>query len=129
VAIIRKFLPKDKYSKMDNQVAFISKKELSDGAYRLYGALISFRTGRTINDAYILKAFDISSASLKKYKKQLKDLDLIFIDRINAKEYFLYVGSTFIGAKQVRDNWEEYEKQIKPITKRELYELREKYNK
>lgn len=110
---------------MDNKIATISKKILSDGAYRIYGYLSSFQNGRRITDNYILTALDISQKTLTKYKKQLRDLDLVVVEQIVGKEYDIYIGSTSIPASKVKEYWNELDNtQDKPITLEDLKILR-----
>jgi hypothetical protein len=43
----------------------------------------------------------------RRAKKDLRKANLILIDR---STYFLYIGSSKIGASKVKENWEKYER-------------------
>ena len=127
MALIRKYLAKKNYTNVDNNVTLISKSELSDGACRLYMYLASFQNGRRITDSYILKVLDMGESSLKKYKAQLRKLDLIVVYKIVGKEYDMYIGSTQIPASKVKEYWDELDSPNtgKPIDLEELMKIRE----
>jgi hypothetical protein len=108
MAIVRKFLVTENYSKIDNKVA--CNKDISDYSYRLYGYVSGFRNGFQLNDTYIAKSLGWSTEKVRRAKRDLKKANLILIDQIDRATYFLYIGSSKIGASQVKEHWEEYEK-------------------
>ncbi len=105
--IIRHTLPTSSFTKLDRRV-FVNPK-LSDGAVRLYGYLCSLRNGASFSDTYITKALNISQRVLYNRKKELKDLDLILVDQISARNYVIYIGYTSLGATEVKALWAEEE--------------------
>jgi len=107
MAIVRKFLAKDNYTKMDNEVA--RNQEISDYSYRLYGFIAGFKNGFQLNDEYIAKSLDWNRSKVTRAKRDLKKSDLIYIEKIDRSTYFLYIGSSQIGAEEVRKNWKQLE--------------------
>lgn len=127
MARIFKYLPHDNYTKMDNNVARIEKNRLCDGAKVLYMFLAGFRNGKMIQDSYILQSLEISRNSLDKYKRQLKKLDLIYIERISSRSYNLYLGYTDFPASKVYEYWYEIDHEKgKPLTLEEIIKIRKK---
>ena len=102
--LIRKYLPKGKYTKVDNRV-FLNMN-ISDGAIRLYGYLASLRTGQNFTDGYVTKAMQISQRVLTKRKNELKKEGLIMTDRVGAKNYVLYIGYMGMPASKVKELWD-----------------------
>lgn len=103
MAIVRKFLAKDNYTKMDNNVA--RNKKISDYSYRLYGFMSGFKNGFQLNDAYIAKSLDWARSKVARAKRDLVEADLICVEKIDRSTYFLYIGSSSITATQVMENW------------------------
>ena len=127
MALIKKYLPNKDYSKIDNKVATIDRGSVCDGAKVLYLYLAGFKNARRITDNYVLSVLNISENTLVKYKKQLKDADLILIDHIAGREYDMYIGSTQFPASKVKEYWdtlESEEAKQKPLTLEDLKRLR-----
>ena len=82
--IIRHNLPSKAFTKLDRFV--FTDNRLSDGSKVLYGYLCGLRNGQDFSDKYILKVLQITQATLTRRKKELKDADLFFIDRIGLKD-------------------------------------------
>ena len=94
------YMPKEKYSKIDNQVARI--KDISGNAVKVYLFIAGIQNGKIITDAYLIKALGFSQKSITKYKNELKGFDLICTESIHRGLHYIYVGSTIIGASQVK---------------------------
>ena len=107
MAIVRKFLAVDNYTKMDNNVA--RNTDITDYSYRLYGFVAGFKNGFQLNDAYIAKALDWSTRKVSRAKRDLVKANLILIDKIDRSTYFLYIGSSTIPATEVKANWKKLE--------------------
>ena len=107
MAIVRKFLAKDNFTKMDNNVA--RNQHISDYSYRLYGFMAGFKNGFQLNDEYISTSLGWSRNKVARAKRDLKVNDLICIEKIDRKTYFLYIGSSQISASQVKKNWDDLE--------------------
>ena len=107
MAIVRKLLASKDYSKMDNQVARNNK--ISDYSYRLYGFIAGFKNGFQLSDEYIAKSLGWTRSKVQRAKRDLKDADLIEIEKIDKRTYFMYIGNSFIGASEVMKNWKDYE--------------------
>lgn len=103
--IIRSSLPQAGYVKMDNAV-FLNK-QITDGAIRLYGYLASLRNGQNYEDGFLVHALGISQTVLTRRKKELKDADLLLINRIGRGLYVAYIGHTKMPASRVKRLWEE----------------------
>ena len=95
------------YTKYDRHV--FTDQRLTDGAKVLYGYLAGLQNGARKNDKYIMIAMGISQAVLTKRKKELKETDLILVDRIAPREYVLYIGTTDVPASAMKKYWEEEE--------------------
>lgn len=105
MAIVYKYLPKQGYTKLDNKIFTIDRRKLSDGAKVLYGFLAGLRTGSDITDNYIIKSLDISDRTLNRHKKELKELDLLLVERVGLNQYKMYIGYTYVGASVVKQFW------------------------
>ena len=104
MAIIRKGLPKDDYTKFDNKVFLVDG--LSDGAKVLYGYMASMRTGDDFSDTFFMKGLHLSRKTLYRRKKELTESGLIHVDRVGLKSYILYIGYTHVSAIMVKANWD-----------------------
>ncbi len=115
---IYRFMPKEKYTKFDNAVMTVSRDALADGAKVMYAYLASHMNGKRITHNYLKKSLGISQGSIDKYVRQLKDLDLIVMDRIGVKQYDCYVGSTQVPASHVKHLWRELNEEdaVNPYT-------------
>ncbi len=110
MAIVRKFLAKDNYTKMDNDVA--RNTDISDYSYRLYGFMAGFKNGFQLNDAYIAKALSWNRSKVTRAKRDLVSADLICVEKIDRSTYFLYIGSSKITASQVMKHWNQDEQAL-----------------
>lgn len=93
-------MPASGYTKLDNDVCRI--QELSDQAYRLYGYLAGHKNGFDVQERLIMHVLNWSDKKVRRYKKELVDYDLIYLEH-TFKTHRLWVGSTKVGAKAVRD--------------------------
>ena len=110
MAIVRKFLAKDNYTKMDNNVA--RNVHISDYSYRLYGFMSGFKNGFQLNDAYIAKSLSWARSKVSRAKRDLVEADLICVEKIDRSTYFLYIGSSQVSASQVMKNWNKDEQML-----------------
>jgi len=101
--IIRGLYPSSQFTRVDKRV-FVDRN-LSDGAKVLYGYMLGLRNGQNFSDKYIMKALDISKVVLARRKKELKDRDLILVEQIAPRVYFLYIGYSTCPASKVRETW------------------------
>ncbi len=101
---IRHYLPSDNYTKIDRKV--FTDRDLSDGAVRLYGYLCSLRNGSNFSDTYIIKALNISSDTLARRKRELKERGLILVEQIMPRCYVIYIGYIGYSAELVKKQWE-----------------------
>ena len=108
MAIIRKFLAKDNFTKADNKVA--KNRDISDAAKVLYWYMASHKNAFQLNDAYIEVGLGWSRQKIHRCKTQLKKHGLIHIHKIDRTTYFLYIGSSELTAHQVMANWDALEK-------------------
>ena len=103
MAIVRKFLAKDNYSKIDN---FVAKNQLiSDYSFRLYVFVAGFRNGFQLNDEYVAKVLGWSRNKVARAKRDLVKADLIKIKKIDRSTYFLYIGNSKFSASKVEEYW------------------------
>ena len=123
MAIKMGYMPIDGYTKIDNEVCRI--RGLSDQAYRLYGYLASQKNGFNVQEKLIMEVLGWSDKKVRRYKKELVGLDLLYLENV-FKTHRLWVGSTRIGAKRVRDLVTAEEDATRsPIPAEELKRLRE----
>ena len=108
MAIVRKYLARDNYTKADNNV--VKNKSLTDQAKLLYWYLASHQNSFQLNDGLTKLALGWSQDKVTRYKKELKNEDLILTDKIDTRTYFIYIGSSVTSASMVKKNWERYEK-------------------
>ena len=107
MAVIRKNLSKKRFTKIENKVFALDKSLVCDGAKVLYGFLTTFRDGKKITDSYVIKSLGISDRTLVKYKRELKRVGLIHIQRNGPKDYDLYIGTLEVDALTVMEMWDE----------------------
>ncbi|CAK2055043.1 hypothetical protein VCRA2110O318_40039 [Vibrio crassostreae] len=112
MAIIQKELPEDgKYANIDGKVFRIPT--LSMGAKSLYGYLCGIPQGQNVAEEYILNGLGgIGSQTLRKYKKELEALDLVYRKQVKRGVHFLFIGYTDFTASSV---YAKYERQAKEI--------------
>jgi hypothetical protein len=110
MAIIRKVLAKDNYSKIDNNVA--RNSNITDYSFRLYVFIAGFINGFQLNDEYIAKSLGWNRSKVTRAKRDLVKADLILVDKIDRSTYFIYVGSSKVKASVVKDNWEYFENEL-----------------
>ena len=103
MAILRKVLAKEDYTKIDNFVA--RNKDIPDYAFRLYVFIAGFRDGFQMNDGYIAAALDWSQPKVTRAKRELKHADLICVEKIDRSTYFLYIGTSKVTASKVKRIW------------------------
>ena len=108
MAIVRKYLIKDGYTKADNNI--VRSRYLTDASKCLYWFMASFRNAFQLNDLYIEKSLGWSRRKIARCKKQLKESGLIHIEKIDRVTYFLYIGSSDMNAIEVMKNWNKLEK-------------------
>ena len=120
MAIVRKYLPRDKYTKVDNFVA--RNKDISDYSFRLYVFVAGFKNGFQLNDAYVAKALGWSRDKVSRAKRDLKKADLICVEQIDRSTYFLYIGNSLVSATTVQKYWKLIEENPE-ITPREISQV------
>ena len=108
MAIIRKYLAKENYTKADNKVG--RNPDISDAAKVLYWYMASHKNAFQLNDGFIKKELHWGQDKITRNKKILKDNGLIHIHKIDRSTYFLYIGSSEMTAHQVMANWDDLEK-------------------
>lgn len=102
--IIRKNLPKQCYTKLDNKVFILPG--LTDAAKVLYGYLASLRTGQDYSDKFLINAMGIGQATLTRRKRELKKVGLIMAEKTSMRTSVLYIGSTQMPANVVKELWD-----------------------
>lgn len=78
------------FSRVPNKIFF--EKDLTHGAKVLYGIFCALRPGNNYTDKYLMKVLNVSAPTLTRYKKELKDLDLLMVVQVNKGIYFTFVG-------------------------------------
>lgn len=96
------------YTKTDKHV--FTLPNLSNGAKVLYGYLAGLQSGNNYTDKYLIKALGVSQTVLTTRKKELKDANLILIEKIDMKTYAIYIGWTTMPASKVKEEWDADEK-------------------
>jgi len=87
------------WTKIDNNI--VKMKELSDKGIRLYIYIAMQKNGFNIREGKIVEALGWSSRTIRRYKKELSDHDLILMDK-HQYTHRLWVGNTKKGASAVR---------------------------
>ena len=103
--IIRKYLGGTHYVKIENALCTVDPKKLSDGAFRLYALLGSLKPGTGVSDETLMNYLNKSKRSVIKYKKELKQLDLIYTSKVQNNIYFIYIGTLTMKASKVKQRW------------------------
>ena len=121
-------MAKKNYTRFDNEVLRLHRDYLTDGAKVLYVFIGSMPNGKTISYGYIAKSLGYAKNTISKYIKQLKELDLLYMERKGAKDYNCFIGSTYLGASSVKEYWRELgEADAKsPLTLDDLEQMRDK---
>lgn len=107
MAIIRKVLANSKYTKVDNMVAM--NNDIPDYSFRLYVFVAGFKNGFQLRDTYIQKSLGWSRDKVRRAKRELKKASLIEMEKIDSRTYLMYIGTSYMSAQNVKDNWERYE--------------------
>ena len=94
------YMPHEKFTKIDNQVARI--KELPDASVRYYTFIAGLANGKTVTDEYVAKALGWSTSKVKRSRAPLTKYDLVLMETIHRGLHYIYIGSTDIGASMVR---------------------------
>ncbi len=120
-------MAKKNYTRFDNDVLRIHRKDLKDGAKVLYVFIGSMPNGKTISYGYIAKSLGYARETIKSYIRQLKELDLLCMERTGAKDYNCFIGSTYLGASSVKEYWRELTEAdaLEPLTLDDLEQIRE----
>lgn len=102
---IKKGLPNESFTKIDNLIW--SRKDISDGALRLYGFIASLPNGKVITDAYIIACLGWSQRTVTNKKNELKKANLLLMVKISSRVHDLYLGHCKFSAEQVKAMWED----------------------
>jgi len=94
------YMPKEKFTKIDNNVSRI--KTLSDSSIRYYVFVAGLPNGKNITDEYVAKAIDWSVSKVKRAKNELRKYDLVLTDSLHRGLHYIYIGNTKIGASTVK---------------------------
>ena len=112
----------DGWTKLDDKVALISS--LSDKGFRLYAYLASQKNGFNIREEHLANLLNCSDKTIRRIKKELEDLDLIFRDKTRYT-HRIWIGNTKVGATKVKAMYEKEETfNMANITHEDLIELR-----
>jgi len=103
--IIKKSLPRERFAKISNSV--FTNRILSHGAVRLYGYLCTLPNGKTFLDKDVTKVLGISQPVLTRWKRELKDQNLILIVPLAPRIHDLYIGYPGVTASEVKMRWED----------------------
>jgi len=81
------------------EVDLVTDSTLSHGALKLYSYLLSLAQDfEDFKDKDICEKLQISLTTLTKYKKELRERDLIYTRMLKFKKYRLYVGTLYMPA-------------------------------
>lgn len=105
--IIRHASPNKAYVKIDRYV--LTNPALSHGAVRLYCLLCSMRNGANFSDEYLIKVMKVTRQTLHRWRLELKEKDLIYVDKVSKFSHIIYIGLSNKGARVVKQQWENYE--------------------
>ncbi len=122
-------MAKKNYTRFDNNVLRIHRNILKDGAKVLYVFIGGMPTGKTISYGYISKSLGYAEATIIKYINQLKELDLLYMDRRGIRDYHCFIGSTHLAASNVKEYWKELSEAdaLEPLTLEDLKDIRGEY--
>lgn len=82
--------PVSSFARVPNGVFFDNL--LSHGSKVLYGIFCSLKPGQNYTDNYLKKVLNVSGPTLTRYKKELKDRDLLIVVQVSKGVYFTFVG-------------------------------------
>ena len=103
--IIKKSLPREGFAKISNKI--FRKSGLSHGASCLYGYLCTLPNGKTFIDKDVMKDMGCSQPVLTRWKRELKDNNLILVLQLAPRIYDLYIGHPGLPASEVKMRWED----------------------
>lgn len=103
--IIKKF-PSGDWVKMDKKAG----RELSNLAFKLYFEYLAVPQNQNISDNYFSKIMGVSLKTLFKAKKELKDKNLLIIDKVGYNDYVYYVGHSACKASCVKEDYNDNSK-------------------
>ncbi len=102
---IKKSLPNKYFTKISNSL--FTMPSISSGAKVLYGYLATLYNGANIEDELLCRVLHLNQRTLTRYKKELKDVDLILTEQLAPRVYDLYIGHPHCKASEVKRIWQE----------------------
>ena len=82
--------PVNGFSRVPNTVFFDNL--LSHGSKVLYGVFCALKPGQNYTDNYLKKVLNVSGPTLTRYKKELKDRELLLVVQVSKGVFFTFVG-------------------------------------
>lgn len=101
--VIHNIKPHDNYTMLDNNV--LRLRDMHSGAKVLYCFLASMQNGKRISREYIAKSLGISTRTVSTQIAELEKRNLLVLDRVGAKEYDCYLGTSRTTASNTMRYW------------------------
>lgn len=99
--IIKAPEPTENYTLVPNS---LSDVDMSAGAFRMYLILLFLvQSNKDISDQILVEFINSSLRTISTYKKELKELELLYISRIGSK-YKYQIGDGITPAKDMTDS-------------------------
>lgn len=102
--------PVTSFTRVPNKVFF--NNLLSHGSKVLYGILCALKPGQNYTDNYLKKVLGVSGPTLTRYKKELKDEDLLIVTQVNKGVYFTFVGLPNYPASKLQAEYLQRQKKL-----------------
>lgn len=84
----------------------IRNPRLSEMSKMLYAHMADNQNGRVLSDAYFAKVMEVSTKTIERLKRELKEEGVLVVVRTGAKSYSGYIAATAAEAIQVKNHWE-----------------------
>lgn len=82
--------PVNSFARVPTKVFFDTN--LTHGAKVLYGVFCALKPGQNYTDNYLKKVLSVSGPTLTRYKRELKDNDLVSVVQVSKGVFFTFVG-------------------------------------
>ena len=102
MAILNKRLPNSSFTRI---FSGIHRAKLAHRALILYLFLAERPAGRDYTDQYIMKSLDMTNCTLGLAKKELKEKDLLYVHRLSARAYIMFIGYPEYPASKLYENF------------------------
>jgi len=123
--VIHNIRPDRNFTQLDNNV--LRLKNIHSGVKVLYCFIASLKNGQRISREYLAKSLGVSVRTISTQIGELEKRNLLLVDRVSAKEYDCYIGTSKLPASKTKEYWVDIESLTETITDEELLQMQKEY--